>query len=261
MTIIPFGFMKVVGAAELWTPSQISPLGWWDASDTDSITESGGDVSDVAAQNGGVSLIQTNGSLQPETGTRTQNSLNVLDFDGTEQLQMVNNSALTFTQPTNLTFISVHKADVINNNSDALWSMLSANNDYNFLSDINSEFRGEVVITNSANHVLSPATARNGPSMYALRFSKTDLTISSWVDGDSTGSTASMANNLGGSGMIRIMTNKSTARVDGWWGEMVVLNNDDTTATRQLLEGYLKWKWDLPALPSGHPYFLGPPTV
>jgi hypothetical protein len=260
MTIIPFGFMKVVGAAELWTPDQITTIGWWDTSDTASITESGGAVSNVAEQKGGVPLLQTNGSLQPTTGTRTQNSLNVIDFDGSEDLRMTNNSSFAIAQPTNVSFISVHGVDVINNNSDGLWSTTSGGNDYVFESNINSEFRGEVVITNNSNHALSPQIARNGPSMYALRFSKTDLTVSSFVDGVSTGSTTSMSNNLGPACMVRLMVSKGTARVDGFWGEMVILN-DDTTTTRQLLEGYLKWKWDLPALPSGHPYEFGPPTV
>jgi hypothetical protein len=51
-----------------------------DASDTASITESSGLVSAVACQAGQNNLTQATGGNQPSTGTRTQNSLNVLDF-------------------------------------------------------------------------------------------------------------------------------------------------------------------------------------
>jgi hypothetical protein len=51
-----------------------------DASDTSSITESSGLVSIVACQAGQNNLTQATGGNQPSTGTRTQNSLNVLDF-------------------------------------------------------------------------------------------------------------------------------------------------------------------------------------
>jgi hypothetical protein len=41
----------------------------------------------------------------------------------------------------------------------------------------------------------------------------------------------------------------------------MVIVEDQSVETRQLIEGYLKWKWNLPALPSGHPYEFGPPQV
>lgn len=257
---IPFAFMKVLSTQELWTPANITTLGWWDTSDTGSITESGGSVSQVNEQKGGVPLIQATGSLQPTTGTRTQNGLNVLDFDGTEQLNMSGSGDFAIAQPTNVTFISVHGVDVINNNNDGLWATTSAGNDYVFESDINSEFRGKVTILNNANLVLSPFP-NDGPSVYCLRFSRDELDTSAWVDGNVRGSTGSMNNNLGPACQIKIMTNKTTTRIDGFWSEMVVLN-DNTTETRQKLEGYLAHKWGLQGnLPGGHPYENAPPYV
>jgi len=257
MTHIPFGFMR---SRVLWTPDQITTLGWWDASDTASITESGGAVSNVAEQKGGVDFIQNTGSLQPVTGIRSQNGLNVLDFDGTEQLQMSGNGSFAIAQPTNVSFISVHAVDVVNNNSDGLWCTTSANNDYALESNINSEFRGNVSMSNNPNLQLTPIQANDGPSIYGLRFSRTDSTTSAFIDGDPRGVVA-MNNNLGPNHMIRLMVSRGTARVDGWWGEMVVLN-DDTTTTRQLIEGYLAWKWGLQGnLPGGHPYKNFAPTV
>jgi hypothetical protein len=43
--------------------------------------------------------------------------------------------------------------------------------------------------------------------------------------------------------------------------EVVIVESTDTT-TRQLVEGYLAWKWGLQtSLPAGHPYRNAPPTV
>jgi hypothetical protein len=44
--------------------------------------------------------------------------------------------------------------------------------------------------------------------------------------------------------------------------EVVFVSGTVTTEVRQLIEGYLAWKWGLEAnLPSGHPYEFGPPTL
>ena len=57
-------------------------------------------------------------------------------------------------------------------------------------------------------------------------------------------------------------------RSDGFWpffgtiAEVVLTNNLLSTTDRQLLEGYLAWKWGLEAnLPVGHPFRNSPPTV
>jgi hypothetical protein len=56
-------------------------IAWWDASDETTITESGGDVSQIDDKTGnGYHFTQSLGSSQPITGVRTINSLNVLNF-------------------------------------------------------------------------------------------------------------------------------------------------------------------------------------
>lgn len=70
--------------AAVWSPLDLGNVGgWWDASDTSSITASSGATSQWNDKSGnGYHFTQSTGSAQPTTGTRTQNSLNVLDFDG-----------------------------------------------------------------------------------------------------------------------------------------------------------------------------------
>jgi hypothetical protein len=50
--------------------------------------------------------------------------------------------------------------------------------------------------------------------------------------------------------------------VSGWYGEIVAVTGDTTTATRQMLEGYLAWKWGLSSsLPANHPYKSNAPNI
>lgn len=96
-------------AAAAFTPGGISGcIGWWDASDAATITASSGSVSQWNDKSGtGHHLTQGTGANQPTTGTRTQNGLNVIDFDGTGDFMLASYSPVA--QP--VTLWIVHKFD------------------------------------------------------------------------------------------------------------------------------------------------------
>ena len=73
-----------------WTPDDMtSLLAWYDSSDASTITESGGDVSQLDDKSGsGHHYVQATGSSQPKTGTTTINSLNTIYFNGTGDWMM-----------------------------------------------------------------------------------------------------------------------------------------------------------------------------
>lgn len=65
-----------------FSPLDLSPTLWLDASDETTITESGGAVSQWDDKSGnGNDLTQGTASLQPTTGTNTINGLNVIHYD------------------------------------------------------------------------------------------------------------------------------------------------------------------------------------
>jgi len=80
----------ILGAAGAsFSPDDIAGLQLWlDASDETTITESSGSVSQWDDKSGNANHV-SNGTAsgQPTTGTRTINSLNVLDFDGGDVLE------------------------------------------------------------------------------------------------------------------------------------------------------------------------------
>lgn len=73
-----------------FSPSNLSNgLMWLDASDASTITDSGGSVSQWDDKFGnGNNATQGTGSLQPITGTRTLNGLNVIDFAGNDRFNL-----------------------------------------------------------------------------------------------------------------------------------------------------------------------------
>lgn len=73
----------LLGGLKAFSPLDLSPQAWYDASDTSTITQSGGAVSQWNDKSGnGRHVTQATAARQPGTGAVTQNGLNVLTFDG-----------------------------------------------------------------------------------------------------------------------------------------------------------------------------------
>lgn len=66
----------------VFSPAEVSPQLWLDASDAGTITASSGDVSQWNNKGSLGNFTQATGALQPKTGVTTQNGLNVVDFAG-----------------------------------------------------------------------------------------------------------------------------------------------------------------------------------
>jgi len=78
-----------------FSPLDLSPVLWLDASDTSTITESGGAVSQWDDKSGnGNDVTQATASAQPTTGSTTINGLNVLALDGAD---FMTSASLSFT--------------------------------------------------------------------------------------------------------------------------------------------------------------------
>jgi hypothetical protein len=87
-------------AADPSVTDLFSPIGWWDASDSSTITESSGAVSNWANKGTGGStydLTQATGTRQPLTGSNTQNAKNLLTFDGANDQMFVSSQIATVT--------------------------------------------------------------------------------------------------------------------------------------------------------------------
>lgn len=91
--INPFAFVAS------FSPSDLSPALWLDASDTSTITESGGSVSQWDNKGSLGNFTQATGAVQPTTGSTTLNGRNVIDFAG-DYLTAVNQNEWKFLHDT-----------------------------------------------------------------------------------------------------------------------------------------------------------------
>ena len=103
------------GGTVPFSPLDIANLkAWYDASDTATITVSGTAVSQWNDKSGNAyNLTQSTTNFKPQSGTRTQNGKNMLDYDGGDLLQAATASDWTFMH--NATGCTVFMAMFIDN--------------------------------------------------------------------------------------------------------------------------------------------------
>jgi len=81
------------GKGITFSPLELSPVLWVDASDTSTISDTGGSVDTWADKSGnGYHLTQGTAALQPKSGTATINGLNVVEYDGANTQYLLNAS-------------------------------------------------------------------------------------------------------------------------------------------------------------------------
>ena len=169
-----------------WTPADIPTVAWYDASQTDTITDSGGAVSAWAdiGSTASLHLGQSDGASQPTTDSRTHNDLNVLDCGASDWMWDAN---VTLPSSGDLNIFMVAGIDSISGTFDSVFAMNAATNDFQFASVHASQFNGQ--ITRIVANVVCSNGPYPGPSIYSTRWDFTDLgTVSAWIDGTMDGS-------------------------------------------------------------------------
>jgi len=103
-------------ATVLWTPSNITCAAWYDASDTNTIVQTAGAVTNWNDISGnGYNLVQETPSKQPVTASDTIGGLNAINFDGVadDMHTSVNPFGLAVT---NASIFMAYKPTVVNAN-------------------------------------------------------------------------------------------------------------------------------------------------
>jgi len=275
--------VSAIRKAQLWTPAEISTEAWYDAADEDTIAESGGAVSQWDDKSGNdYHLTQGTGSEQPETGSRTIGGLNVLDFSADH---LINTSGGAVLLPDNQeTFVFVvaeydsSVSQIVTYFSDSGGRV--ANSQYNGYGGdnvlechIGSTFEGgqffAMVDDGSASVKAEGGTLATGTPYVQMglldRTSDAQEYVEVWADGtqqDTAVLVVTTDNRTCDTFIIgRVADTGSSRAFDGILGEVIIVHDIDT-ATRQLIEGYLAWKWGLEDnLPADHPYKWGAPTT
>jgi hypothetical protein len=76
---------QMLFSASYWTPASMPTIFWYDAADVTTITATGNQVTQMLDKSGNGWTVAplTAGKIGPDTGTRTLNGLNVLEWTKT----------------------------------------------------------------------------------------------------------------------------------------------------------------------------------
>lgn len=239
------GLGAPLSGASAFTPATLTPTAWWDASDTATISHVAGAVTQIDDKSGnGNHFVQDTGSAQPKTGTRTINSLNVLDFDGGDFM-----SVTSFTHPASFHLFMAALVDATDHNNDSIWAFTGTVLNYWCRAFAQPAFRAQFF--------------ENGTATWAASSLADDIVgAACLIDGafDATADTIAIARNgvsyhtasdydvaSGESASIFMFGNAAgSQRPDGAVMEYVLLpapaTGDDATAMR----GYFTGKWGVP---------------
>ena len=245
----PFG-----GGVKPFSPASLSPALWLDASDTATITASSGSVSQWSDKSGnGRHVTQATAANQPTTGTRTQNALNVLDFDGGDFL---NGGDILDVGSGGITTIGVAKFD--SSGDGALWgksAATAANGRWSLLRSVgNLEGAWQEGSFNLFTQAADSSTAVRAVAQRVTRNTSggNAIFVNGSAVGTATNTTGTTSHDTAYSFFIGAYQSSSGGvppltgyYLDGFIGEVVVYLSvlSDTDLTK--VTDYLKTKWGI----------------
>jgi hypothetical protein len=263
--INPYAFGAPAGGS--WSPADIATALWFDADDAGSFTLDGADVDQWNDKSGNDRHATPATATKP---TRTASGINskgsVVFGSGADPLL-----TSTFANPASadgftLAMVLRRAGQPVNFSNpvtkgavNAEWSLIWANTAQGNISYLRSNLTGGNTVA-TASSTLVDAT----DYLWTCRMSDADMAQYRW--GTVVASTGTPGSNRPPAGTSALTIGSSpdgsyaNNRFQGQIAEIVVVHADVTSATRELLEGYLAWKWGLQgSLPGAHPYKSAPP--
>ncbi len=264
-------FRSLKGASNaLWTPANlVSGLQFWvDATDISTVTLSGTNVTAWADKSGNArNLTGFNNPQYSRSGF--PGSLPGVTFDAATSTYLENTSFGLGTTVLN-TFAAVQRNSGSANQYQRFVALASSNTTPDWTNPGYIPLLQNVATTNYLTYLNGGTTA---PATSGILADESHIAESWWdsskvymyVDGNShasgTVSYPSFTQNVIALG-INAGDHADTTKLSGAIGEVVIVSGYVSTIDRQLIEGYMAWRWGLQAkLPAGHPYLNAPPIV
>ena len=245
----------------LWTPEQATTQAWWDAADTDTISDTGGLTDSITDKSGNSLTLSALSTKRPTTNSVTMNSLNTLLFQGAA------NEMNTASNPfgasiSNAAIFMVIKTPSLLVKGTNFTLTGSATNAYRWQAHAPwvSTVYFDCGAVATPNRISSGSWVTTSEEIFCSFYcSTTDSVQQIWKNGTQTVADAS-GHTVSTVGNIFIGSANGSQYQNFQLGECIIINGTVTTTLRQMIEGYLAWKWGMQAkLPSGHPYEYEPP--
>jgi hypothetical protein len=239
-----------------WTPAQITTSLWLDAADVSTIILNSTTISQWNDKSGNIrNVSQANAALQPLYTLSGLNSLNIANFDGSNDV--LNGIAMAnFFSPTSYSAFVVGRARTIVTNT------VNGYENEAFYGDgggyVAMYLRSSNLIGaynyDGANRVATTAYTANTFVIGYAELSGSNIRIRT-NGGSETITATSATGSLTGTLQLGRNYNSDVYCLDGEIAEVIFTNAALSNTNRQLIEGYLAWKWGLQAnLPNDHPY-------
>ena len=248
-------YLTTNGSAASWAtvgtapfdPTSVTGLtAWFDPSDTGSITDSGGIVSQLNDLSGHGNHVTNASGKGPVTGTRSHNGLNVLDYYATERNWLRKTS---FTQPSPCTVFVVAKSDTITNDGNGQRALIGWNTAGGATGCALVQISGAMAITSGGAYPFKPDTTHT--TSVANQWTGVFDGASSYVVRDGLAGSPDNPGSDGWSASPLIFGEvwKATTEIgyqvawDGWIGEVLIYDGVVSPGDRLDIEAYLKAKW------------------
>lgn len=234
---------------------------WYDFSDTSSITHSSGAVSQVDDKSGnGNHISQSTAASKPTTGVNTLNAMNVLDFDGGDELTRAASLAL----PTSQTGATMLVLRLITSGTSAGLAWISQNS---------GSFGDNCVLARDAGNMGAWGNGTSSSATPASAATYADSDNTNWhlsagiytpssrtvyEDGTLKNTNATAVVTAAVTGLLvghTLSRDRANNRfLTGRMAQVLILDGVGDT-NRQKIEGWAMWKYNLQSqLPVGHPY-------
>ncbi len=234
----------------LWTPAELTTILWLDAQDSGTITGSAA-VSNWADKSGNANdAYQSTADLQPAVDAAI-NSYQALLFAGD---YLIGTSVL-FPGTGPFTIFAVYKPNTTGNYPAFAAGSANTVGAYRWIGPYNTDpsFLGYGLI------ISHPDVKDTTAKIACVTFDSSKLT-SIYRNGDLGNTSTLNLKTPGTSPPFWVGHDNLGNLFQGHIGEILVLDYAVDTDTRQLIEGYLAWRWGLEAdLPAGHPYISAAP--
>lgn len=255
------GADQTISLPASWTPANINPLAWYDATDATTITHSGGSVSKWSSKAGTGHMLQGTSAKRPVTGSAMINGLNAIAFDGTDD------ALKTASNPfgasiSNAMLIGVFNIGTITNSTLFSLSGSSTNRWQSHAPWSDGTLYFDCGGSSGSNRVsVASGFSANQNKLLGYYCSTTDSVQQVWVGGANLVSDAS-GHSVATAGGIALGHDGGTTYDNCRMGEVLIINGTVSATNREKLEGYLAKKWGMTAdLPANHPYKTAPLDV
>lgn len=234
-----------------FSPLDLSPALWLDASDTSTITSSGSPakVSQWNDKSGNVrNVTQATAAAQPTTGASTQNSLNIISFDGGDRLLNSSTNQYVNASTGNFSAFAVAKSDVLTGSTGkqiVCADSGAGNRQQQFL---RFQFAyGQTIAFNTSNTAFSDETANITGSNMVLLSAVVGSNCEVWLNGSSNGAGSTITGTLRTSATaiaVGANTNATAGELlTGTIAEIIIYPSALSATDRQRVETYLNAKW------------------